>query len=137
MDTTTHSARLLRKVAVGAVAAAAMLLAPAAGLASGGPVTAPAIPGVAGLPGPIAANATPAPNIGILKTAPDTGFAGTNFTLSGSGLPANKPVSITWSSANVTWLLDARPDSVDYLGRVTSKLAVVLATAQTDSTGSF
>jgi hypothetical protein len=137
MDTTTHSARLIRRVVVGAVAAAAMLLAPAAGLASGGPVTAPAIPGVAGLPGPIAANATPAASIGILKTAPDTGLAGTNFTLSGSGLPANRPVSITWSSANVTWLLDARPDTVDYLGRVTNKLAVVLATAQTDSTGSF
>src|SRR6476646_2066253 len=34
-------------------------------------------------------------------------------------------------------MVDARPDSVDYLGRSATKLAVVLGTATTDASGSF
>ena len=118
-------------------ALAGALLLPALATATPTPLVAPAIPGVAGLPGPLAAPAQPAANMGILKTTPDLGVAGTKFTLSGSGLPANKPVAITWSSANVTWIVDPRPDSVDYLGRQTTKLTVVLASAATDASGAF
>ena len=46
-------------------------------------------------------------------------------------------MTITWTTANVTWVVDARPDSVDYLGRKADKLAVVLATATTDANGAF
>ncbi len=70
-----------------------------------------------------------------LTAKPDNAVAGTPFTLSGSGLPANKPVSIVWGTANVTWVVDARPDSVDYLGRSASKIQVVLGQGQTDAQG--
>ena len=37
----------------------------------------------------------------------------------------------------MTWVVDARPDSVDYLGRKADKLNVVLATVHTDANGAF
>ena len=138
MSTRIHkTASLLGKLAVaGAGLAGALLLAAPAG-ATSTPLIPPAIPGVAPLPGPVAAAAQPAANMGVLATKPDTGVAGTAMTISGANLPANKDVTITWATANVTWVVDARPDSVDYLGRKADKLTVVLATAKTDANGSF
>ena len=125
------------KRVVGTVVAATALLVPSSAFATVGPVTAPAIPGVAALPGPIVAPGKPAATMLTLKTTPDIAVAGTMTTISGTGLPANKQVSLTWSTANVDWLVDARPDSVDYLGRKTTKFPVLLATAQTDAAGAF
>jgi len=100
-------------------------------------LTAPAIPGVAALPGPIAAPATPAAKMGVLMTTPDTGLPGAPLTIAGSGLAAGKDVSIVWNTANVTWVVDARPDSVDYLGRKSTPVGVVLTKTQTGATGAF
>ena len=58
----------------------------------------------------------------ILKAKPDIGVPGTAYTLSASALPAGKDVSIVWNTANVTWVVDPRPDSVDYLGRKAEKV---------------
>src|SRR5262249_56252600 len=116
---------------------AGALLLPAQPSADPRPLTPPAIPGVAPLPGPIAPASKPAPNMSILKAKPDIGVPGTAYTLSGSGLPAGKEVSILWNTANVTWVVDPRPDSVDYLGRKADKVAVVLATTKTDPSGAF
>jgi hypothetical protein len=121
---------------LGLVLAGALFVSAPAG-ATPGPLTPPTIPGVAQLPGPLAAPAVPAANMGVLNTTPDIGKAGTTFRLSGSGLPANKDVSIVWNTANVTWVVDARPDSVDYLGRKADKIAVVFAQAKTDAKGAF
>jgi len=121
-------------VAVVAALAGALLL-PALATATPAPLVSPAFVGVAGLPGPIAPAAIPAANMINLTAAPDIAPAGTPFTLTGSGLPANKPVSIVWGTANVTWVVDARPDSVDYLGRSATKVSVVLGQAQTDAQG--
>src|SRR5690349_18930206 len=109
----THTKLLA--VGVAAAAAGAALL-PAAGSAAPTPLTPPALAGVASLPGPIAPASTPAASMGTLTSTPDTAPAGTRFTLGGGGLPAGKPVTIVWSTANVTWIVDPRPDSVDYLG---------------------
>ena len=128
---------MFTKLTVALAALAGALLLPALATATPTNLVAPAIPGAAALPGPIAPAAQPSATMGVLQTKPDTGVPGTPFTLSGSGLPAGKPVAITWSSANVTWTVDPRPDSVDYLGRTTTKLNVVLAQTTTDSTGSF
>jgi hypothetical protein len=95
------------------------------------------IPGISALPGPVATASTPADDMGLLKVTPDQGGAGKPLTISGSGLPAGKDVSIQWGTAVSTWQLDARADSIDYLGRKTDKLNVVLATVHTDSSGSF
>ncbi len=118
-------------------ALAAGLLLPAQASATTTVLTAPAIPGVAQLPGPIAATATPAPSMGILQTKPNIGLPGTPYTIAGTGLAPNANVSIVWMTANVTWVVDARPDSVDYLGRNTSKFGVVIDTTTTDANGAF
>ncbi len=120
----------------GAVLAGALFL-PALASAEPKALTPPQIPGVAALPGPIAAPSKPAQNMNILQAKPDIGAPGTRYTLSGTGLPAQKDVSIVWSTSNVTWVVDARPDSVDYLGRKSEKVAVVLAKTTTDAAGAF
>jgi hypothetical protein len=117
--------------------AALALLLPATAAADPAAVPAPAVPGAAALPGPIIDPGTPAASIGLLKTAPDVALPGSKFTVSGTGLPAGKTVTLTWSTANVDWMLDARPDSVDYLGRKATKITVRLATAQTTANGTF
>ena len=52
-------------------------------------------------------------------------------------MPAGKDVSIVWMTANISYVLDAKPDSVDYVGRKVDKLGVVLATSKTDAAGAF
>jgi hypothetical protein len=138
MSKRTHTTpSLLGKLAVAAAGLAGALLIAAPAGAAPAPLTPPAIPGVAPLPGPLAPAAKPAASMGVLSTRPDTGVAGKAITISGANLPANEDVTLTWSTANVTWVVDARPDSVDYLGRKADKLAVVLGTAKTDANGSF
>jgi hypothetical protein len=131
MSTKRHNLTFVLAVLAGA------LLLPAHASAEPKALTAPAIPGVAPLPGPLAPASKPAQNMGILKTKPDIGVPGISYTLSGSGLSAGKDVSIVWSTAKVTWVVDPRPDSVDYLGRKADKVAVVIGTAKTDVDGAF
>jgi hypothetical protein len=100
-------------------------------------VTAPSIPGAASLPGPVAPAATAAASMSLLQSTPDIGVAGTGFTVSGTGLPAGKSVAVEWVTANVTWQLDVRPDSVDYLGQTATPVTVVLASSATDAAGAF
>ena len=136
MITTTHSATR-RRVTVAALAALSLLVLPSVALAEAGPLAAPAIPGVAALPGPVVDPGKPAVEMKLLKTAPDIALAGAAVTISGSGLPANKDVTLTWGTANVEWVLDARADSVDYLGRKATKFAVQLAKVHTSASGAF
>jgi hypothetical protein len=126
-----------KKLLVAVSVLAGALFLPSLAAAEPKALTPPAIPGVAPLPGPIAAPSKPAPNMAVLKTSPDIGVPGTSYTLSGAGLPAGKNVSILWSTSNVTWVVDPRPDSVDYLGRKADKFAVVIATTKTDGSGAF
>ena len=72
-----------------------------------------------------------------LKTTPDVAPAGTKVTISGTGLPAGKAVSLVWMTANVRFVLDPRPDSLDYIGRKVDKIGVALANATTDASGAF
>jgi hypothetical protein len=125
------------KLAAALAALAGALLLPALASATVTPITIPSIPGVAGLPGIAAPASVPAASMAALKTTPDIGLAGTKFTVAGAGLPANKDVTLVWGTANVTWVVDARPDSVDYLGRQATKLQVIIGSTTTDSTGSF
>jgi len=139
MSSTAHTtASWRRKLAIaGATLAGALLLLPAVAVADPKPIPPPAIPGVPGLAGPVAPAAAPVDNMGILKATPDTAPGGTNFTLAGTGLAPGKAVSITWSTGNISYVLDARPDTVDYLGRSVSKFNVVIGKATTDSKGAF
>jgi hypothetical protein len=75
--------------------------------------------------------------MGILQVDPDEGVAGTPITISGSHLPKNASVDLTWSTANATWLVQAKPDTVNYLGRADTEFAVVLDTTTTNANGAF
>ena len=98
----------------------------------------PKIPGVAPLPGPLAAAATISPNIGVLTISPLAGGpVGSNMTISGSGLAKNASVELTWATSNATWNVDPEPNTVNYMGRTTTNVAVDLANATTDANGSF
>ena len=115
----------------------ALLTLTGAALASPGTVPAPALPNVPGSLGAPVGIGDPAATVKTLTTKPDVAVAGTDFTVSGKGLPANKDVLLTWSTATVDWLLDARPDSVDYIGRKTTTYNVQLGVAHTDASGAF
>ncbi len=97
----------------------------------------PAIPGVSPLPGPVAGPAKASPTMGILQVNPDEGVAGTPLTISGSHLAASADVELTWSTADATWLVQAKPDTVNYLGRSDTLFTVVLAKTTTSTNGSF
>lgn len=144
--------KLRKGAAVGVgVLVGALLLAPAAATAQGpGRAHAgqafppgvtvldpPAIPGVAPLPGPIAKPATASDNMGILNVTPRQGVPGTPMTISGSGLPDNASVELTWSSADATWAVQTAPDTVNYMGRADTLFAVVLDNTTTSASGAF
>ncbi len=97
----------------------------------------PDIPGVPALPGPLASLAQPSSNIGILDVSPDQGVAGTPMTISGSGLPANASVELTWSTADATWMVQTEADTVNYRGSMDKYFSVVLDTTTTNAAGAF
>jgi hypothetical protein len=76
-------------------------------------------------------------NIGILNVSPDQGVAGTPVTISGSGLPANASVELTWSTADATWLVQTEADTVNYRGSMDKYFSVVLDTTTTSAAGAF
>jgi hypothetical protein len=138
MSSEAHETATRRlKLAIAGAMLAGALLFPAAAVADPTPIPPPAIPGVPGLPGPVAPAASPAESMGILKATPDTAPGGAAFTLSGNGLAAGKAVTIVWMTANVSYVVDARPDTVDYIGRKVDKLGVVLGKATADGKGAF
>ena len=75
--------------------------------------------------------------MGILEVTPDQGVAGAPMTITGSQLPPHAQVELTWSTADATWLVQTAPDTVNYLGRSDTELAVVLDTTSTDAHGAF
>jgi len=134
--TTSHtSASTFRRAVVGTLAAFALL--PATALAEPSPVTAPAIPGTPALAGPVVDAGKPATATQLLKVSPDVAKAGTAITVTGTGLAPNKDVSLVWMTANIRYVLDAKPDSVDYIGRKVDKVAIRLAQATTNASGGF
>ncbi|HET9089744.1 MAG TPA: hypothetical protein VFN54_05525 [Acidimicrobiales bacterium] len=135
------SRRVVVRAAIGALLPLTLLA--TAGSASSGPavttLVAPAIPGVAALPftGITAPPATASPTMGNLTLTPYSGVEGTPFSIAGASLPANTPVTLTWSTASVSWNVDAEPNTVNYLGRAQTNFNVVLATVTTDASGAF
>lgn len=126
----------MRTIRLSALAAAAALALPGVVAATPSPVQAPQIPGLAALPGPVVDPGQPAATMQTLKVSPEVGLPGVPTTYTATGLPPGKTVTLTWSTATVDWMLDPRPESVDYLGRKVNKLAVAIASGTTDPSGS-
>ena len=101
------------------------------------PVTAPVIPGTPALPGAVVDPGRPAEPMKTLTTKPDVAPAGAALTVSGTGLPPSKAVTLVWMTANIRYVLDPKPDSVDYIGRKVDKIAVALAKTTTNAAGGF
>jgi hypothetical protein len=98
----------------------------------------PVIPNVALLPGPLASAAIISPNIGVLAITPLAGGpVGSDVTIAGSKLPASTKVALTWATSNATWNVDPEPNTVNYMGRTTTNVTVVLANVTTDASGAF
>ncbi len=121
----------------GTVAVGALALLQASAVAAPTPVTAPTIPGAPKLFGPIVGAGSPSDTMAVLKTTPDVAPAGTKVTISGTGLPAGKAVNLVWMTASVRFVLDPKPDSLDYIGRKVDKIGVALANSTTDASGAF
>lgn len=101
-------------------------------------LTPPTIPGVAPLPGPVAPSATLSPTVGVLAINPLAGGpVGSTMSITGSGLAPNASVQLTWATVNATWTVDPEPNTVNYMGRSTTNVTVVLGTATTDANGKF
>jgi len=100
-------------------------------------VPAPSVPGAPPVPGAITDPGKASESMTTLKVTPDVAVAGKSFTLTGAGLPASKDVTIVWMTANVRYILDPKPDSVDYIGRKVDKIGVVLATGKTSASGAY
>ena len=132
MTTTTTARRI-----AGTLVALAALAFSSVAFAAPGTAPAPAIPGAPPALGPAVDVGKPAANVGLLTTKPEIAKAGSDFTITASNLPANKDVLLTWSTATVDWQLDARPDSVDYLGRKATKYNVQLGIGHTDARGAL
>ncbi len=152
MNLTRHAARRVAVlVALGALLPLAVVTTTSAGTSSTTPTTTsattpagtslptPVVPGAAPLPftGVVAAAATPSATMGNLAVSPDVGTEGQPFTISGSGLPANTSVELTWSTASATWIADVEPNTVNWLGRTATTFNVVLATVTTNASGAF
>ena len=100
-------------------------------------VTTPIIPGAAPLPGPLVDPGKPAATMKLMNAKPDVVKVGTPVVFSATGLPAKSEVTLVWMTSNIRWMLDPKPDSVDYLGRKVEKISVSLGKAQTDASGAF
>lgn len=101
-------------------------------------LTAPSnIPGVPALPytGVTAAPFSIPATISNLTVTPDQGVSGTPVVITGSGLPDNASVTLTWSSNDATWVADVEPNTVNYMGASYSKTTLNMATVMTSATG--
>ena len=65
------------------------------------------------------------------------GYYDDSFTVSGKGLAASTPLTLTWSTSDGTWVADIQPNSVNYLGIKYTKYNVDITTVTTDATGAF
>ncbi len=97
------------------------------------------LPGVPALPftGTKSAAFTIPEKMVTLAVTPQQGPEGTPITISGTGLPANATMPLTWSTADGAWVVDVQPNSVNYMGTKYTKYNVDMATITTDANGAF
>jgi hypothetical protein len=114
---------------------------------SGGKTTAaPASPTAAAAQSPVAGGQTPAgtapaatatvaPDLKLLKFAPDNGSGGTAVTVTGDGLPADKDVEFMWATVDGTYDMTATSENIQFNKRVFKDKRVSVGKAKTGSDG--
>lgn len=138
-------AAVCRALLFGPALAGALLLPAPTALARKAPVPenpvvipTPAVPGAPALPGPEVTEQPREGAVSALSVSPSEARTGQEMTVSGSGLPADKTVTLTWSTANVSWEVSPTREGVDYLGPASPQsVTVVLGTTTTDASGAF
>lgn len=110
-------------------------LTPTTALTLGAPAgtVAPALP----FTGVKAAAFTTPSSMQNLVVTPTQGVVGTPVVITGSKLPANSAVQLTWSTADGNWIVDVQPATVNYLGNSFTKYSLNIATVTTDANGAF
>ena len=138
MSRTTHKqVAWRRRLGLTVIAAACVVLFTQSALADPTAVNNPIIPGAAPLPGPLVDPGKPAATMKVMTTKPDVAKPGAAVTFTGRGLPASANATLVWMTASVRYVLDPKPDSIDYIGRKVDKVGVALATGKTDAAGAL
>jgi hypothetical protein len=97
------------------------------------------LPGVAPLPftGVNSGSFTMPATMLNMKVTPNQGVSGSPMIISGTGLPTNAALTLTWSTAIGNWLVDVVPSTVNYRGASYTKFNVNIGIVTTDSNGAF
>jgi hypothetical protein len=93
----------------------------------------PAIP----FTGVTSAAFTPATQMVNLDVTPTQGVIGDPMVISGKGLTPSTALTLTWSTADATWVADVQPSTVNYKGTSFNKYHVNMTSVTTDATGAF
>jgi hypothetical protein len=100
----------------------------------------PAAVGAAGSPAPSQSPAAPEPTlvnyVGQVKLEPARGPAGTQVTITGSGLDANAELAVVWNTVRGSWVLKGEANE-EFHGREFTRVAYQLTTVRTDGQGNF
>ena len=76
-------------------------------------------------------------NMVNLDVSPSQMFIGDAITITGKGLTANTPITLTWSTSDATWVTDVQPNTVNYMGTSYTKYNLIMTTLSTDALGGF
>jgi hypothetical protein len=71
----------------------------------------------------------------LLKVSPDNGSAGTAFTITGDGLPADKDAEILWATVDGSWDTTATPENIQFNKRVYKDKRISLGKVHIDASG--
>lgn len=94
-------------------------------------------------PAPIPANASdaakadtqPAADLKLFKVEPVKGYIGASFTISGEGLPPNKPIEFMWKTVDGSFAMQASAETIEFYERKFVEKRVPLGKAMVDAQG--
>jgi hypothetical protein len=71
----------------------------------------------------------------LVKVTPDNGSAGTAFTITGDGLPADKDAEVFWATVDGSWDTTATPENIQFNKRVYKDKRISLGKVHIDASG--
>ncbi len=73
--------------------------------------------------------------IQLLKVAPETGYVGDSFTITGKALPPNKAVEFIWATANGSYVTQASAENVEFYKKKFDEYRLSLGKTTTNAQG--